>query len=153
EIAAALELPALLAEPAPEPPTAGEALPAASGGEPDRRAAMADFLSRALSAEEGLLVRPVAWWGETDHVFSHIVWDVQVFRAEFGFWQAGGLDGGGDGAGDGLAAMAAEAPGAYGEGEGAAPDRYRWIGPEEMDTLAFPNVFVRILQAYWRNPD
>lgn len=143
EIAAGLEQPALLAVGAPAPLPAG-------GGEPDRRAAMADYLSRALSAEDGLLVRPVAWWGETDHVFSHIVWDMQVFRAEFGFWQAGGRAGH-IGGGDGLAAMAAEASGGY--GEGAAPDHYRWIGPEEMDTLAFPNVFVRILQAYWRDPD
>ncbi|RXZ80574.1 A/G-specific adenine glycosylase [Paenibacillaceae bacterium] len=29
------------------------------------------------------------------------------------------------------------------------PDNYRWIGLEDMKELAFPNVFLRILNAYW----
>ncbi|QHT59773.1 A/G-specific adenine glycosylase [Paenibacillus lycopersici] len=115
-----------------------------AGTATDRRAAMADYLSRALSAEDGLLVRPDAWWGETDHVFSHIVWDMQVYRAEFGFWQAKAADAAGS-------PDAAESGAGY--GEGAAPSHYRWIGPEEMGTLAFPNVFVRILHDYWSDLD
>ncbi|WP_219835664.1 A/G-specific adenine glycosylase [Paenibacillus sp. R14(2021)] len=113
----------------------------------DRHGAMADYLSRTLFAEDGLLVRPSAWWGETEHVFSHIVWDMQVFQAEFGFWQNSGVS---DSHVETIAA--AESKSGYGD-DGEASARYRWIGPEEMRTLAFPNVFVRILQDYWRDMD
>ncbi|QHW30975.1 A/G-specific adenine glycosylase [Paenibacillus rhizovicinus] len=152
ETAAGLEL-AFPAEPAANHADGGVLnVQAAGAASTDRRSAMADFLSRALSAEEGLLVRPDSWWGETDHVFSHIVWDMQVYRAEFGFWQseAAGTAVGSGGTGE-YPAAASEALAAY--GEGPAPANYRWIGPEEMRTLAFPNVFVRILQDYWRDLD
>jgi A/G-specific adenine glycosylase len=33
------------------------------------------------------------------------------------------------------------------------PEGYRWIGPEDMAELAFPNVFLRILNAYWDNAE
>ncbi|MNJ01442.1 hypothetical protein D3C73_1610750 [compost metagenome] len=31
---------------------------------------------------------------------------------------------------------------------GGLPPRYRWMSWEELDQLAFPNVFLRILKAY-----
>ncbi|NBD23762.1 A/G-specific adenine glycosylase [Paenibacillus glycinis] len=146
EVAAAIEWPQASADAASGADASGAGHATAAGVEPpDRHAAMADFLSRSLSAEDGLLVRPVSWWGETDHVFSHIVWDMQVFRAEFGFWHRAGVQ-----AAD-RSGQAAEASPSY--GEVAAPANYAWIGPEEMKTLAFPNVFVRILQDYWRDRD
>ncbi|MBM7567714.1 A/G-specific adenine glycosylase [Paenibacillus sacheonensis] len=168
ESAAGSEL-AAFAEPLLHAGTAGADGPPDAGGSSDRRASMADFLSRALSAEDGLLVRPEAWWGETDHVFSHIVWDMQVFRAEFGFWQTTGKVNTTSAAGEAAADEAAgtviaagtagtslfeaitEASAPYGDDR--APAHYRWIGPEEMRTLAFPNVFIRILQDYWRDLD
>ncbi|REE69688.1 A/G-specific DNA-adenine glycosylase [Paenibacillus taihuensis] len=117
-------------------------------------ARQADFMSRALSAEDGLLVRPTSWWGETEHVFSHIVWDVQVFRAEFGFWlEAAAKQEAAVSAGVGASA-AAESVLLYEASSTAAasealPANYRWIGPEQMKELAFPNVFIRILRDYW----
>nr|WP_240633270.1 A/G-specific adenine glycosylase [Paenibacillus montanisoli] len=129
---------------------ASESMPADQGGASlmERHAMQADYLTRALSSDEGLLVRPTGWWGETEHVFSHIVWNVQVFRAEFGFWQqlpelAPGTES--------ELPTAAEAAAPYGEGVPRA--NYRWIGPEQMKELAFPNVFVRILRDYWHGLD
>ncbi|WP_090583400.1 A/G-specific adenine glycosylase [Paenibacillus sp. OV219] len=127
---------------------------AGAGAALEQHARQADFISRALSAEEGLLVRPTSWWGEMEHVFSHIVWDVQVFRAEFGFWlqaaekQETAV----------LAGVAAESAVLYeassaAADSGALPTNYRWIGPEHMKELAFPNVFVRILRDYWNELD
>jgi len=29
------------------------------------------------------------------------------------------------------------------------PSNYRWIGPEDMEHLPFPNLFIRILRQYW----
>ena len=59
-----------------------------SGGLQAVHAAQSDVLCRGLSAEDGVLVRPARWWGEAEHVFSHIVWDLQVFKSEFGFYDA-----------------------------------------------------------------
>ncbi|WP_308638338.1 A/G-specific adenine glycosylase [Paenibacillus silvisoli] len=120
---------------------------AAGASQMERHAMQADYLSRALSAEDGLLVRPTGWRGETEHVFSHIVWDVQVFRAEFGFWQQQSEQQ----QQTALATAAAEPAAPC--GEGAAPANYRWIGPEHMKELAFPNVFLRILRDYWHGLD
>ncbi|WP_274652898.1 A/G-specific adenine glycosylase [Paenibacillus humicola] len=189
----------------------GDAFAAAAAeraGEPPQRirAAQMDALCRQLAAEDGLLVRPTGWWGETEHTFSHIVWSVQVFEAEFGFVleQAAALDAPESPAAPGIypaggapvgAMLAAEAPVGYQAGDSGAlrghdladtsrpghspsptltdgtaardrmdagiplasdnavaqrlPRGYRWIGPEHMRELAFPNVFLRILRDYW----
>lgn len=109
----------------------------AGGGDP----AQMDLLCRSLAQEEGLLVRPVSWWGEAEHIFSHIVWDVQVYKSEFGFKLEGGQR---------TLSLVAEQTAAYITGEGGElPDNYRFIGVEEMKELAFPNVFLRILRDYW----
>lgn len=97
---------------------------AAAGGDAGGRF---DALSRGLAAEAGLLVRPERLRMNAEHVFSHIRWSVEVYDAAYGFFLG-----------------AEEAAGA-----GALPDGWRWIGPADMDTLAFPNVFVRILGDYF----
>ncbi|GGD47232.1 A/G-specific adenine glycosylase [Paenibacillus nasutitermitis] len=134
------------------------------GADADRQTAHAahvDMLCRELFAQDGLLVRPTGWWGEAEHVFSHIVWDVQVYRAEFGYWLAEESalekpDYGGS-AVNGDSQLAAESGVSYETGnaeEGAAtPPQYRWIGLEQMRELAFPNVFLRLLRDYWETAD
>jgi A/G-specific adenine glycosylase len=127
-------------------------------------AMQSDMLCRGLYEQDGLLVRPAGWWGEAEHVFSHIVWNVQVYRAEFGFWMA---DAAALEAQDLTASpiasltsgnlIAAETRSLYtitGEdhrrtGLNGLPPNYRWIGPEQMRELAFPNVFLRLLRDYW----
>ncbi|GBF77156.1 putative A/G-specific adenine glycosylase, partial [Paenibacillus sp. 598K] len=106
------------------------------------QAAQMELLTRQLAGESGVLIRPRGWWMAADHIFSHIVWDVQVYLADYGFVlteQEQHSDG-----------LVAETRGVYeATGEDKLPDGYRWIGPEEMEELAFPNVFLRILRAYW----
>jgi A/G-specific adenine glycosylase len=128
-----------------------------------------DSLSRGLAEEAGLLVRPVRHWTKAEHVFSHIRWQVDVYLAEFGFFLEAGRgahassdDPIGSGAeappieASGGATIAAEAGDPYaGETYAAAPDSdeppagWLWIGPEDMASLAFPNVFLKILNDYF----
>ncbi|WP_148931719.1 A/G-specific adenine glycosylase [Paenibacillus methanolicus] len=122
--------------------------------------AQMDLLCRQLASEDRVLVRPVGWWGEAEHVFSHIVWDVQVFKAAFGFALAESET---LAAADAAARFkVAEAGGTYrGAAEETAaaseamaenaelPANYRWISEADMAELAFPNVFLRILRDYW----
>ncbi|QYR22708.1 A/G-specific adenine glycosylase [Paenibacillus sp. sptzw28] len=135
------------------------------GGPPlPLHAVQSDMLCRGLYEQDGLLVRPAGWWGEAEHVFSHIVWNVQVYRAEFGFWlaDAAALEEQELAASPGASLtygnlMAAEERSLYSitgeanrrDGLGGLPPNYRWIGPEQMRELAFPNVFLRLLRDYW----
>ena len=133
-----------------------------SGGLQAVHSAQSDVLCRKLSAEDGVLVRPAGWWGEAEHVFSHIVWDLQVFTSEFGFYDASVLSAMTSAEQEGI--MAAEQRTYYETGNHAAakldaavadeeelPSNYRWIGPEQMKELAFPNVFLKLLNDYWEN--
>lgn len=118
-------------------------VPAAAGagegaGLPDGPAM--DRLAAALGVA-GVAAMPAEAFMDAEHTFSHIHWSLRVFR----FREAsGGID-----ALRALAAVA-EAGAAY---ETGAPDEppaeYRWISREDMDGLAFPNVFLRILNRYF----
>ncbi|WP_020619677.1 A/G-specific adenine glycosylase [Paenibacillus daejeonensis] len=110
-----------------------------------------ELLSRQLAAETSVLVRPRHWWMEADHVFSHIVWKVQVYLTDYGFV----LNKTEQAQSEGDSLFAAESAAGYEANEVAGqreelPPGYRWIGPAEMEELAFPNVFVRILREYWQ---
>ncbi|MNN90691.1 hypothetical protein D3C81_2086900 [compost metagenome] len=80
-----------------------------------------------------------------EHTFSHIHWNLRVFR----FQEATGLPG--------LNNMAAEAKiryetsAAFAEGSDDVIQQYRWIRREDMAGLAFPNVFLKILNEYYTN--
>ncbi|PZD95074.1 A/G-specific adenine glycosylase [Paenibacillus sambharensis] len=154
------------------PAAAGEA--AASPGA-NREARMA-LMGRALAEEARLLIRPRRWWRDAEHVFSHIRWDLQVYLADFGFVLKDAASAGGTQAGA-YTGLAAEQPAAYmaGSGETAEaaqretaasydhaglplasaalvdrlPEGYRWIRQDDMKEMAFPNVFLRLLNDYW----
>lgn len=108
-------------------------------------------LGRQLAAETSILVRPRHWWMEADHIFSHIVWKVQVYVTDYGFVlkQSEQADNAADSLFAAETAAAYDAAGATGD----LPPGYRWIGPAEMEELAFPNVFLRILREYWQQRD
>lgn len=130
------ELPHLLVPKEQEPVV--EAAGEGSGSSPEYAAA-GEWLTRSLEAETGLLIRPRGWLMDTDHVFSHIHWKMRVYLADLGDYAVLA-----DAAGAGIAA---ETAAAY-EADGLR-EEYRWIGPEDMETLAFPNLFLRILRDYW----
>ncbi|GLX66180.1 A/G-specific adenine glycosylase [Paenibacillus glycanilyticus] len=96
-----------------------------------------EWLTRSMEAETGLLIRPDRWLMDADHVFSHIHWKMRIYLADLGLDAIGATG----------ASLAAETAAAY--ETGSLRSEYRWIGPEDMETLAFPNVFIRILREYW----
>lgn len=110
-----------------------------------------DRLAADLAAA-GVAARPVEAFMDAEHTFSHIHWSLRVYRFREAPGGIAGLTG--------LPAVAEagaayEAPGGVGDAAAGAPApatgepaEYRWIRPEEMEELAFPNVFLRILKQY-----
>lgn len=99
-----------------------------------------DRLTEALAAE-GLYAQPQGPYMEAEHTFSHIHWSMRVYR----FRQSPEL-----GALAALSAVA-ESRAAYESAasqEDAAMET-RWISREDMEQLAFPNVFLKILNQYF----
>jgi len=81
-----------------------------------------------LAEQEQMTISPAAWFMDTEHVFSHIVWNMKVFRARLG--DGSRLRDGGD----------------------WVPFHYRWVGTDELSQYAFPNVFIRIMKAWQERP-
>lgn len=81
-------------------------------------------LRQALVDQEQIGIQPDEWFMDTEHIFSHIVWKMKVYRAKLSH---------------------ANRPSTGGEW---IPFHYRWVGPEELDQYAFPNVFIRIMKEW-----
>jgi A/G-specific adenine glycosylase len=64
------------------------------------------------------------WFINAEHAFSHIHWDMLVYRCSFA-----------------AVTQAAEAP-------SSLPPHYRWLNLNEMEQYPFPNVFLRIINEY-----
>ncbi|KIL42219.1 adenine glycosylase [Gordoniibacillus kamchatkensis] len=82
------------------------------------------LLQGRLLQDETLDVLPQEPFMHAEHTFSHIHWDMQVYRCR-------------------LASADGKTGGALPE---LTPFHYRWMGHEEMEQYAFPNVFVRIFR-------
>lgn len=82
--------------------------------------------------EEGVPVQPIGHVMHAEHTFSHIQWNMGVYRCK---WQDVPP----------AALQAAESAAAYETGE----ENFRWIHVQDMERYAFPNVFIRILNAYF----
>lgn len=133
-----------------------DAVPGEGAGLPDGPAM--DRLAAALAAA-GVPARPGGALLNAEHTFSHIHWHLRVFR----FDAEMPMEAAGRGAGPAAVAETAaayDAAGGAGSASqpqaldaGAAADdtaaEYRWITREDMDNLAFPNVFLRILNGYF----
>ncbi|MFC5702510.1 A/G-specific adenine glycosylase [Cohnella faecalis] len=78
------------------------------------------WLAGSLAAE-GLLVKPKDVVADAEHVFSHLHWYLKVWTA--------------------VAEDASLLPG--------EADDYRWVGPEDFDLLAWPNVFRKLVSDYF----
>ncbi|WP_028539402.1 A/G-specific adenine glycosylase [Paenibacillus sp. J14] len=133
-----------------------DAVPGEGAGLPDGPAM--DRLAAALAAA-GVPARPGGALLNAEHTFSHIHWHLRVFR----FDAEMPMEAAGRGAGPAAVAETAAAyDAAGGAGSAAQPQaldagaaaddtaaEYRWITREDMDNLAFPNVFLRILNRYF----
>ncbi|MFC4303077.1 A/G-specific adenine glycosylase [Cohnella boryungensis] len=86
----------------------------------DNPAAGALMLEEALT-EEGVRIRAAdEVIGEAQHIFTHLVWKIKVLAAE-----------------------------AQEEAYVADRTAYRWIGPEDFEDYAWPNVFRKLLTEYF----
>lgn len=120
------ELPHVLAAP-PAGPLGGALsgqLGASVGTDTAALAADMAVLAATLAAADGVALVPESWLMDAEHIFSHIRWDMRVYRCR-------------------------ERSEAAGRRPVALPAHYRWLAPGEIDRFAFPNVFLRILNAYW----
>ncbi|CAM3058977.1 A/G-specific adenine glycosylase [Paenibacillus sediminis] len=111
----------------------------ASASSPDQGAALPegpamDRLAGALSEEEGLYVRPIMHFMDAEHTFSHIHWNMRVFKSKLQ---------------DAAAAFVAEQRTSYDSNREEDEREYRWIRQEDMEGYAFPNVFIKILNSYF----
>lgn len=75
-------------------------------------------LRECLIDEDGLYIEPLVYLMHTTHEFSHIHWHMNVYRCILGS-----------------------------EADVPLPSHYRWILKSEMSKYAFPNVFLRIIEA------
>ncbi|WP_234340315.1 NUDIX domain-containing protein [Gorillibacterium timonense] len=91
-------------------------VPAGAGGYP---AADAEALAAELAAADGLRIVPEEWLTDAEHTFSHLRWDMRVFRCRL-------------------------APGA---GE-QLPPGYAWMAADEESRYPFPNLFVRLIRDF-----
>lgn len=82
--------------------------------------------------EEGVPVLPIGHVMDAEHTFSHIQWNMGVYRCKWHEVPPAAL-------------QAAESAAAYETGE----ENFRWIHVHDMERHAFPNVFIRILNSYF----
>jgi A/G-specific adenine glycosylase len=83
-----------------------------------------DYIRERLAGDDGLHLEPEEFFMNTDHTFSHIHWDMKVYRckSENEIMKEGS--------------------------ESDERVKYRWISLDEREQYAFPNVFLRIMQQY-----
>lgn len=84
-----------------------------------RRGRDAELLRGELAEQFGLLVEPGERLMEAEHTFSHIQWQLDVYRCRFVDFATSGE---------------------------AFDESFRWIDVAEMERYAFPNVFLRIIR-------
>ncbi|SFM03496.1 A/G-specific DNA-adenine glycosylase [Paenibacillus sp. 1_12] len=76
-------------------------------------------------AEETIGIIPVQWYMHAEHTFSHIHWNMEIISCNL-------------------------EPGVIPSQSGMLlPSHYQWVEPSTMENYAFPNVFLKILNAYF----
>ncbi|UHA74912.1 A/G-specific adenine glycosylase [Paenibacillus sp. 481] len=84
---------------------------------------------RGAMLSEGVQVKPYERWVDAEHTFSHIHWRMRVFLCE---------------------PLAADAASIFKQVAGDHETEYRWISPEDMEQLAFPNLFLKLINDYFK---
>ncbi|WP_054023338.1 A/G-specific adenine glycosylase [Bacillus sp. FJAT-28004] len=127
---------------------------------PKEQGELAEMISRMVEEDTGLLIRPRSWFMDADHIFSHIHWKMRFYLADLGDESFSIADADLAIASESTA-VAAEAGSIYevirksaiidhsNETHLEQMGSYRWITKEDMDTLPFPNLFLRILKQFW----
>lgn len=120
---------------------------------PKEQGELAEMISRMLEEDTGLLIRPRSWFMDADHIFSHIHWKMRFYLADLGE-VADVLEDVAASSEPECNLIAAEANAGYEAADthglqGAGMSAYRWIGKEDMETLPFPNLFLRMLKQFW----
>jgi A/G-specific adenine glycosylase len=77
------------------------------------------WLEEAL-AEDGIQVRATRHIGDAQHTFTHLLWNIKV-----------------------LAAVVAD------EEHVTEQTLYKWVGPDDFENYAWPNVFRKLLTEYF----
>ncbi|WP_376747936.1 NUDIX domain-containing protein [Paenibacillus odorifer] len=106
--------------------------------------------------EAGISARPEKHWMAAEHIFSHIVWTLQVYRCSEEDALPLPI------AAEGRAVYNAEADLFSGIDSSMPIERFedgtaspedggavRWISREDMANYAFPNVFLKLLNLYF----
>lgn len=106
-----------------------------------------DRLADAL--REDIPVSPLEHYMNAEHTFSHIHWNMRVFRCTLRWAEDTGLT-----TAESAAAYEVRPKGTGGAVQDAtgANGTFRWIDKEDMELYAFPNVFLRILNRYFSSP-
>ncbi|MDQ8732997.1 A/G-specific adenine glycosylase [Paenibacillus sp. LHD-38] len=120
---------------------------------PKEQGELAEMISRMLEEDTGLLIRPRGWFIDADHIFSHIHWKMRFYLADLGE-ETSTLEDAAAASELGRNLIAAEANAGYeaAAAQGLQADElsaYRWIGKDDMETLPFPNLFLRMLKHFW----
>lgn len=111
-------------------------------------AAAEDGLRRSL-ADSGVPAEVRDYWTDAEHTFSHIHWTLKVYRCKE---QAAMPMAAEHRTRYGLSGPLPEAePELFADGPEPEPAGWpkRWIGPEDMGSYAFPNVFLKLLNRYF----
>ncbi|WP_138755268.1 A/G-specific adenine glycosylase [Paenibacillus sinopodophylli] len=123
-----------------------------SEASPKEQGELAEMISRMVETDTGLLIRPRSWFTDADHIFSHIHWKMRFYLADLGEERSASEDVAAA-ASSLIGLTAAEAASAYKVDsqaeEAEVIGTYRWISKSDMETLPFPNLFLRILKQYW----
>jgi A/G-specific adenine glycosylase len=121
------------------------------------------MIAEDVHTRHDLLIKPRQWFCDQEHIFSHIRWNMRFFIADRDPEQHAQHSSqpsaiGSDtqhttlsGSGEGIA-LVAEQGGAYPLIDTPAQneDELRFITEQDMDSLPFPNLFLKIIQKYWQ---
>lgn len=119
-------------------------------------------LSSQLLKQDHLLVKPESWYSDEEHLFSHIRWRMRFFRASLDEEQLHQFNNEASSKVNGQwvanEPIAAEQTAEYKteqENDSAKQlntsnnQQYRFISMDDMKTLPFPNLFLKVIERYW----
>lgn len=119
-------------------------------------------LSSQLFKQDQLLVKPESWYSDEEHLFSHIRWRMRFFRAYLDEEQLHQFNNEASSKVNrqwvANESMAAEQAAEYKNEQENNPgqpfitnnnEQYRFISMEDMKTLPFPNLFLKVIKRYW----